>query len=180
MDKKLITSIRGNVVGSAIVSAILAGVCLLTALCCFSLYTSGYVELLDVILIIAVAIWLGVDFLGRVLAVHIKNKIAMNTWLEIYEDKTVGMANGIKFEIYNTEIVSCTIQNCEIDFKGNPIRTNPGFYTRFLGGACTFLVILTESGRNYNIGNIVYPETAKNTIDSIIARNNIMRMRGEM
>lgn len=99
------------------------------------------------------------------------------TYLEVTQETISGQINTKNFEIKVEDLVSASIQVCSVacDFDGTPKNMNPGLFMKLYAQTNKYLCLFTSTGKTYYIDCLTSPETAKNTIDAIIAKNMASR-----
>ncbi len=117
--------------------------------------------------------WFGIDALQIAAGFYLKYTKAKNAYLGVTMDEIRGQINTNTFSIRVEDVVSTSVQVCSVvcEADGTPKNMNPGFIMKYYAKTNKYLCLFTKTGKNYYIDCLSSPETAKNTIDSIIAKN---------
>jgi len=145
-----------------------------TLVACFKY---DYSDEMSALIVGLISTWLGIDALqvaGGNFSKYTKSKF---TYLEVTQETISGQINTKNFEIKVEDLVSASIQVCSVacDFDGAPKNMNPGLFMKLYAQTNKYLCLFTSTGKTYYIDCLTSPETAKNTIDAIIAKNMASR-----
>ena len=121
--------------------------------------------------------FLGIDALQIAAGNYAKSKKAKKTYIKVTADEISGQINARDFTIKPKNIVSTSIQVCSVscDYEGTPQNMNPSFFAKLYAQTNSYLCLFTDNGKTYYIDCLTSLETAKNTIDSIVAKNMASR-----
>lgn len=183
MENEIILSVQGKTsyktyalnFGLASLPFLVMGIVLLYQI--FIKHSIRESDFVSVLIFAGALLWVGGDLFGIAANNMIKHSKAKSTFITIRNSTTSGEINGKAFSFNNKNIVSVLIQKCSlfVNENGVPVNFNPGIMKRLLGETSEYLCVFTSEGNTYYIDCLSSPESAKTTLDSIIAKNNVTR-----
>ena len=143
----------------------------------FACLKYDYSDELSALIFGLAACFFGIDALQIAAGNYIKGKKAKNTYIIVTADEISGQINARDFAIKSENIVSTSIQVCSVacNYEGTPQNMNPSFFAKLYAQTNNYLCLFTDNGKSYYIDCLTSLETAKNTIDSVVAKNIALR-----